>query len=144
MACFQVKCVAISVPKAEAVSWKFSGQELNSSPNSTQFTIQEEFSSERVISTIVLLEPTTAYFGNYNCTVTNSYGSDSAIIKLTTHSKFIVILSKIILISNTIQSSKNGWNFVAFAKSLLLKTFSVSLKTNQLFEDLQGSNQVRR
>ncbi|XP_051171046.1 irregular chiasm C-roughest protein-like isoform X1 [Leptopilina boulardi] len=81
----KVKCVAISVPKAEAVLWKFSGQELNSSPNSTLFTIQEEFSSERVISTIILLEPSTAYFGNYNCTVTNSYGSDSAIIKLTTH-----------------------------------------------------------
>lgn len=84
---FQVKCTAISVPKADSVVWNFAGRELNFSSNNTVFHIQEEYTGERVVSTVTLLDPISSYFGDYNCTVTNSYGTDSIIIKLTANSE---------------------------------------------------------
>ncbi|KAL0099133.1 hypothetical protein PUN28_020001, partial [Cardiocondyla obscurior] len=81
----KVKCTAISVPKAESVVWSFAGRELNFTSNNTPFYVQEEYAAERVVSTITLLDPISTYFGDYNCTVTNSYGTDSVIIKLTAH-----------------------------------------------------------
>lgn len=88
-----MKCSAISVPKADSVVWSFAGREFNLSTNNTQFSVQEEYTAERVVSTVTLLEPTSTYFGDYNCTVTNSFGTDSVIIKLTAHSKFISIIT---------------------------------------------------
>ncbi|XP_066597961.1 irregular chiasm C-roughest protein-like isoform X2 [Prorops nasuta] len=79
----KVKCAAISVPKAESVVWSFAGRELNFSSNNTAFYVQEEYTAERVVSTVTLLDPISTYFGDYNCTVTNSLGTDSVIIKLT-------------------------------------------------------------
>ncbi|XP_034936679.1 irregular chiasm C-roughest protein-like isoform X2 [Chelonus insularis] len=88
----KVKCTAISVPKAESVVWSFAGRELNFSLNNTPFYVQEEYTPERVVSTVTLLEPISTYFGDYNCTVTNSYGSDSVVIKLTTRVDWQLIL----------------------------------------------------
>jgi len=78
------------VPKAESVMWSFAGRELNFTSNNTPFYVQEEYAGERVVSTVTLLDPISTYFGDYNCTVTNSFGTDSVIIKLTAHSKFRV------------------------------------------------------
>lgn len=78
------------MPKAESVVWSFAGRELNFSLNNTPFYVQEEYTAERVVSTVTLVEPVSTYFGDYNCTVTNSYGTDSVIINLTAHSKFIL------------------------------------------------------
>lgn len=86
----QVKCTAISVPKAESVVWSFAGRELNFTSNNTPFYVQEEYAAERVVSTVTLLDPISTYFGDYNCTVTNSFGTDSVIIKLTAHSKCLI------------------------------------------------------
>ncbi|XP_015186955.1 PREDICTED: irregular chiasm C-roughest protein-like isoform X2 [Polistes dominula] len=88
----KVKCTAISVPKAESVVWSFAGRELNFSLNNTPFYVQEEYTPERVVSTVTLDDPVSAYFGDYNCTVTNSYGTDSVIIKLTAHIDWQMIL----------------------------------------------------
>ncbi|XP_044574439.1 irregular chiasm C-roughest protein-like isoform X3 [Cotesia glomerata] len=88
----KVKCTAISVPKAESVVWSFAGRELNFSFNNTPFSVQEEYTPERVVSTVTLLEPISTYFGDYNCTVTNSYGTDTVIIKLTTRVDWQLIL----------------------------------------------------
>lgn len=88
-----MKCTAISVPKADSVVWSFAGRELNFSSNNTAFHVQEEYTAERVVSTVTLLDPISMYFGDYNCTVTNSFGMDSVIIKLTAHSKFISIMN---------------------------------------------------
>lgn len=78
------------MPKAESVIWSFAGRELNFTSNNTPFYVQEEYTAERVVSTVTLLDPISTYFGDYNCTVTNSFGTDSVIIKLTAHSKFLV------------------------------------------------------
>lgn len=78
------------MPKAETVVWSFAGHELNFSSNNTPFYVQDEYTPERVVSTVTLLEPISMYFGDYNCTVTNSFGTDSVIIKLTTHGKFLL------------------------------------------------------
>ncbi|KAI4493872.1 hypothetical protein M0804_002048 [Polistes exclamans] len=88
----KVKCIAISVPKPESVVWSFDGRELNFSLNNTPFYVQEEYTQERVVSTVTLADPVSAYFGDYNCTVTNSYGTDSVIIKLTAHIDWQMIL----------------------------------------------------
>lgn len=81
------------MPKAESVVWSFAGRELNFTSNNTPFYVQEEYTAERVVSTVTLLDPISTYFGDYNCTVTNSFGTDSVIIKLTAHSKFIPVVS---------------------------------------------------
>ncbi|XP_015605672.1 irregular chiasm C-roughest protein isoform X2 [Cephus cinctus] len=88
----KVECTAISVPKAESVVWSFAGRELNFSTNNTPFYVQEEYNPEGVVSTVTLLEPVSTYFGDYNCTVTNSFGTDSVVIKLTTHVDWQLIL----------------------------------------------------
>ncbi|OAD61712.1 Irregular chiasm C-roughest protein [Eufriesea mexicana] len=88
----KVKCTAISVPKADSVVWSFAGRELNFSSNNTPFYVQEEYTAERVVSTVTLLDPISTYFGDYNCTVTNSFGTDSVIIKLTAHIDWQLIL----------------------------------------------------
>ncbi|KAG5341335.1 KIRR1 protein, partial [Acromyrmex charruanus] len=88
----KVKCTAISVPKAESVVWSFAGRELNFTSNNTPFYVQEEYAAERVVSTVTLLDPISTYFGDYNCTVTNSFGTDSVIIKLTAHIDWQLIL----------------------------------------------------
>ncbi|KAF3429011.1 hypothetical protein E2986_13299 [Frieseomelitta varia] len=88
----KVKCTAISVPKADSVVWSFAGRELNFSSNNTPFYVQEEYTAERVVSTVTLLDPISTYFGDYNCTITNSFGTDSVIIKLTAHIDWQLIL----------------------------------------------------
>ncbi|XP_023314515.1 irregular chiasm C-roughest protein-like isoform X2 [Trichogramma pretiosum] len=88
----KVQCIAISVPKADSVIWNFAGRELNFSSNNTPFYRHEEYEPERVVSTLTLLDPASIYFGDYNCTVRNAYGNDSAIIKLTTHVNWQLIL----------------------------------------------------
>ncbi|XP_008201782.1 irregular chiasm C-roughest protein isoform X2 [Nasonia vitripennis] len=88
----KVQCIAISVPKADSVVWSFAGRDLNFSSNNTPFYRHEEYEPERVVSTVTLLDPVSAYFGDYNCTVTNAYGTDSAVIKLTTHVDWQLIL----------------------------------------------------
>ncbi|XP_070161633.1 irregular chiasm C-roughest protein isoform X2 [Polyergus mexicanus] len=88
----KVKCTAVSVPKAESVVWSFAGRELNFTSNNTPFYVQEEYTGERIVSTVTLLDPISTYFGDYNCTVANSFGTDSAIIKLTAHIDWQLIL----------------------------------------------------
>ncbi|XP_043279028.1 irregular chiasm C-roughest protein-like [Venturia canescens] len=94
----KVKCTAISVPRAESVVWSFAGHELNFSSNNTPFYVQEEYTPERVVSTVTLREPMSTYFGDYNCTITNSYGTDSVIIKLTTQTLIPVDWQLILII----------------------------------------------
>ena len=88
----QVQCIAISVPRADTVVWSFAGRELNFSTNNTPFYRHEEYESERVSSTLTLLDPTSSYLGDYNCTVINAFGTDSAVIKLTTHGESFFFL----------------------------------------------------
>ncbi|XP_046433643.1 irregular chiasm C-roughest protein-like [Neodiprion fabricii] len=98
----KVECTAISVPKADTVTWSFGGRELNFTSNSTPYLVQEEFTPEGIVSTITLLDPVSTYFGDYNCTVTNSYGSDSVIIKLTTHALIPVDWQLILIIGGLV------------------------------------------
>jgi hypothetical protein len=76
---------------ADSVVWNFGGRELNFSSNNSRFYRHEEYEPERVVSTVTLLDPMPAYFGDYNCTVTNAYGTDSALIKLTTYGKLRLV-----------------------------------------------------
>lgn len=86
----KLQCVAVSVPRATSVVWSFAGRELNFSGGSELFQRHEEYEPERVVSTLTLLsDSVSGFFGDYNCTVTNGKGTDSALIKLSTHGKFI-------------------------------------------------------
>ncbi|XP_043529517.1 irregular chiasm C-roughest protein-like isoform X1 [Frieseomelitta varia] len=98
----KVKCTAISVPKADSVVWSFAGRELNFSSNNTPFYVQEEYTAERVVSTVTLLDPISTYFGDYNCTITNSFGTDSVIIKLTAHTLIPVDWQLILIIGGLV------------------------------------------
>ncbi|XP_011646404.1 irregular chiasm C-roughest protein-like isoform X1 [Pogonomyrmex barbatus] len=98
----KVKCTAISVPKADSVVWSFAGRELNFTSNNTPFYVQEEYAAERIVSTVTLLDPISTYFGDYNCTVTNSFGTDSVIIKLTAHTLIPVDWQLILIIAGLV------------------------------------------
>lgn len=123
----QVKCTAVSVPKADSVVWSFAGRELNFSSNNTPFHVQEEYTGERVVSTVTLLDPISTYFGDYNCTVTNSFGTDSVIIKLTAHSKFISIINDLPFSFSLFSS------FLTLSLSLLLALCILSSRDFMLF-----------
>lgn len=123
----QVKCTAVSVPKADSVVWSFAGRELNFSSNNTPFHVQEEYTGERVVSTVTLLDPISTYFGDYNCTVTNSFGTDSVIIKLTAHSKFISIINDLAFSFSLFST------FLTLSLSLLLALCILSSRDFMLF-----------
>ncbi|KAJ8681625.1 hypothetical protein QAD02_017417, partial [Eretmocerus hayati] len=98
----KVQCVAMSVPRADSVQWSFGGRELDFSSNNTPFHRFEEYEPERVVSTLTLLEPISMYFGDYNCTVSNAYGTDSALIKLTTHALIPVDWHLILIVAGLV------------------------------------------
>lgn len=73
---FEIECVAISIPKAEHVSWAFNGKLIDFDADEG-FTLHESYLPDGVKSTLTIEENHVDYFGKYSCIVINSYGSDT-------------------------------------------------------------------
>lgn len=73
---FEIECVAISIPKAEHVSWAFNGKLIDFDADEG-FTLRESYRPDGVKSTLTIEENHVDYFGKYSCIVINSYGSDT-------------------------------------------------------------------
>lgn len=84
---FEIECVAISIPKAEHVSWAFNGKLIDFDAD-VGFTLRESYLSDGVKSTLTIAENHVDYFGKYSCIVINSYGSDTLEIFFTEPSKY--------------------------------------------------------
>ncbi|KAK9687436.1 Immunoglobulin I-set domain [Popillia japonica] len=70
----RVECTAFSIPAADKVSWTFNGREVDLHDH--DYSIIEDPLPEGIKSTLIIRESQEKHFGTYNCSVTNSYGSD--------------------------------------------------------------------
>lgn len=78
----EIECVTFSIPKPQQrISWSYNGREINSSEDG-DYTVLEESTTFGMKSTLVVRESDPKHFGRYNCSVTNSYGTDSVEIYL--------------------------------------------------------------
>lgn len=73
---YQIECFAVSIPKANHITWSFNGKSIN-------FENEINFSEISIyypngIKSILTIENDNpiSYFGHYNCIIINSYGSD--------------------------------------------------------------------
>ncbi|CAK1549214.1 unnamed protein product [Leptosia nina] len=78
----RVECISFSVPKPDIVIWAFEGNEINSFHNQEYVFLEEALADRMTKSTLIVRDSQAKHFGNYNCTVINSYGSDSMLIHL--------------------------------------------------------------
>uniref|UniRef100_W8BE24 Irregular chiasm C-roughest protein n=1 Tax=Ceratitis capitata TaxID=7213 RepID=W8BE24_CERCA len=79
----KIDCVAFSVPKAEQILWSFDDKVINmSTADPDIYIFEEQHLPEGVRAALIIKESRSSHFGRYNCTVKNSYGSDSLLINL--------------------------------------------------------------
>ncbi|XP_017486262.1 PREDICTED: irregular chiasm C-roughest protein-like, partial [Rhagoletis zephyria] len=79
----KIDCVAFSVPKAEQIIWSFDGKVINmSTADPDIYIFEEQHLPEGVRAALIIKESRSSHYGRYNCTVMNSYGSDSLLINL--------------------------------------------------------------
>uniref|UniRef100_A0A1A9WGC4 Ig-like domain-containing protein n=1 Tax=Glossina brevipalpis TaxID=37001 RepID=A0A1A9WGC4_9MUSC len=79
----KIDCLAFSIPKAEKILWSYEGKIINmSSADPDLYIFEEHHLPEGVRAALIIKESRSNHFGKYNCTVINSYGSDSLLITL--------------------------------------------------------------
>ncbi|CAG5025008.1 unnamed protein product, partial [Parnassius apollo] len=78
----RIECISFSVPKPDFVIWTFGGHELNSFHNHEYTFLEETLTDRMTKSTLIIHESQSKHFGTYNCSVSNSYGTDSIEIQL--------------------------------------------------------------
>ena len=86
----RVVCEAISVPTVETVEWFYSGGLPVLTGNGGKFSVLENRSNDGVRSTLVIAGVKDGDLGQYTCRVTNSLGTDSAIITLQQQCKYLL------------------------------------------------------
>ncbi|XP_068624517.1 irregular chiasm C-roughest protein-like [Battus philenor] len=78
----RIECISFSVPKPDFVIWSFGGNEINSFHNHEYAFLEETLSDQMSKSTLIIRESQSKHFGEYNCSVSNSYGTDTIEINL--------------------------------------------------------------
>ncbi|XP_018325250.1 irregular chiasm C-roughest protein isoform X2 [Agrilus planipennis] len=86
----RVECTAYSVPAADHVIWTFNGKEVD--VHDQDFSILEDPIPEGIKSTLIIRESQGRHFGNYNCTVSNAYGTDVVEINLIPQKNFPILI----------------------------------------------------
>ena len=81
----QVTCRAFSIPPPNRIHWTFHGFPVDTS--SHHYSLLQNKLTDTVQSTLIIKDSIQQDFGDYNCTVKNSYGEDSIIITLEPSSK---------------------------------------------------------
>ena len=75
----ELVCVAVSVPPPTIV-WRYHNNTLtNKTPH---YTVVSQRQDDRTVSHLIIKESTLRDFGDYNCSASNSYGQDHAIVQL--------------------------------------------------------------
>lgn len=111
----KIDCLAFSIPKAEKILWSYEGKIINMSSADPDLYIFEEYHlPEGVRAALIIKESRSNHFGKYNCTVINSYGSDSLLITLIPERKLDKELNAVVEISKVIT------NFLAGSVPVLL------------------------
>lgn len=85
----KIDCLAFSIPKADRILWSYEGKIINmTSADPDLYIFEEHHLPEGVRAALVIKESHSNHFGKYNCTVINSYGSDSLLITLIPERKY--------------------------------------------------------
>lgn len=77
----RIECIAISVPKPVNMYWMRNGKAIDY-PSSERFSASDEELPYGMKSTLQIKNVHAEDFGSYNCSVTNKYGEDMAVITL--------------------------------------------------------------
>lgn len=77
----RIECMAISVPKPVNMYWMRNGKAIDY-PSSERFSASDEELPYGMKSTLQIKNVHAEDFGSYNCSVTNKYGEDMAVITL--------------------------------------------------------------
>ena len=95
----KVTCEALSVPPVERVEWFYRDQPVFSGvyAEGLHYSVIENRTQDGVVSTLIIAKVSSQDFGEYTCRVSNSLGSDVALIKLTKERKCEQFLSFIII-----------------------------------------------
>lgn len=85
----KIDCLAFSIPKADRILWSYEGKIINmSTADPDLYIFEEHHLPEGVRAALIIKESRSNHFGKYNCTVVNSYGSDSLLITLIPERKY--------------------------------------------------------
>ncbi|XP_045540671.1 irregular chiasm C-roughest protein [Papilio machaon] len=88
----RVECISLSVPKPDFVIWSFEGNEINSFHNHEYAFLEETLTDRTSKSTLIIRESQSKHFGIYNCSVSNSYGTDTVEINLIPDKSFNLLI----------------------------------------------------
>ncbi|KPJ17600.1 Irregular chiasm C-roughest protein [Papilio machaon] len=88
----RVECISLSVPKPDFVIWSFEGNEINSFHNHEYAFLEETLTDRTSKSTLIIRESQSKHFGTYNCSVSNSYGTDTVEINLIPDKSFNLLI----------------------------------------------------
>ncbi|XP_028040413.1 irregular chiasm C-roughest protein-like [Bombyx mandarina] len=91
----RIECISFSVPRPDFVMWTFGGHEITSFHNQEYAFLEESLADKMTKSTLIIRKSESEHFGPYNCTVINSYGTDSAEIHLIAEKTFPMLISLI-------------------------------------------------
>ena len=90
----KIDCLAFSVPRADYIIWSYEGAVINmSTADPDVYIFEEHHLPEGVRAALIIKESHSNHYGKYNCTVVNSYGSDSIVITLIAEREFICLKS---------------------------------------------------
>lgn len=85
----RLTCDAFAIPKPETLLWSAHGFPVTPSTAGGHYGIEERGRSDGMRSTLVIRDSIASDYGEYNCSVRNTHGEDTFIIKLERKSKFI-------------------------------------------------------
>ena len=92
-------CEALSIPEATSVEWTFDGELIDE--NDERFSSLETKTAEGVRSTLIIRNVQEKDFGPLVCSVSNKYGTDSALFTLKKQGKKFIHYQYSTVLENT-------------------------------------------
>ncbi len=89
----RLTCDAFAIPPPETLLWSAHGYPVTPSTAGGHYGIEEASRNDGMRSTLIIRDSIRSDFGEYNCTVRNSHGEDTFLIKLEKKGTYIADIS---------------------------------------------------